>query len=249
MRTKKRQALKKGSKGSMDKPKSLIAFFRYNVFTSFSGKFIYVFLLAIVLFLVIIILYVLNNDASPRAENIYNFLLIPGVLLIFYPSAFSIQNDVDSRMIETLFGIPDYRYKIWLVRSLTQYIVIGALLFILTVLCRLGLAEFSVGSMLFHLMFPVIFIGSLGFMIAALTRSGSGTAVILVIVILFFWIALESVEGSSLYIFHNPFQMVDQMETIILAETTLLNRVYLLVGSIITMLFGLLRLQHREKFI
>ena len=246
MRTKKHQALKNGS---MDKPKSLVAFFRYNVFTSFSGKFIYVFLLAIVLFLVIIILYVLNNDASPSTENVYNFLLIPGVLLIFYPSAFSIQNDVDSRMIETLFGIPDYRYKIWLVRSLTQYIVIASLLLVLTVLCRLGLAEFSMGSMMFHLMFPIIFIGSLGFMIAALTRSGSGTAVILVLVILFFWIALESVEGSGLYIFHNPFQMVDQMETMILAETTLLNRVYLLVGSIITTLFGLLRLQHREKFI
>jgi hypothetical protein len=229
--------------------KSLASFFRYNVFTSFSGKFIFVFILAIVLFLVIVVLHVLNNVASPSAETVFNFLLFPGVLLVFYPSAFSIQNDVDSRMIETLFGIPDYRYKIWLVRSLTQYIVIGALLFILTVLCRLGLAEFPVGSMLFHLMFPVVFIGSLGFMIAALTRSGNGTTVILILVILFFWIALESVEGSSLYIFHNPFKYVDQMETLILAETTLLNRIYLLVGSIVATLFGLLRLQHREKFI
>lgn len=229
--------------------KSLAAFFRYNVFTSFSGKFIYVFILAIVLFLLIVFLHVLNNDASPSAEIVYNFLLFPGVLLIFYPSAFSIQNDMDSRMIETLFGIPDYRYKIWLVRSLTQYIVIVGLLFVLTVLCRLGLAEFSVGSMLFHLMFPVLFIGSLGFMIAALSRSGSGTTVILVVVILFFWIAFESVEGSSLYIFHNPFQIVDQMETMVLAETTLLNRIYLLIGAVVTTLFGLLRLQHREKFI
>ena len=246
MRTKRDKST---NKRSGDKFKSMAAFFRYNVFTSFSGKFIYVFILAIVLFLVIVFLHVLNNDASPSAEAVYNFLLFPGVLLVFYPSAFSIQNDVDSRMIETWFGIPDYRYKIWLVRSLTQYIVIGALLFILTVLCRLGLAEFPVGSMLFHLMFPVIFIGSLGFMIAALTKSGNGTAVILVLLIIFFWIALESVEGSSLYVFHNPFQMVDQMETIILAETTLLNRVYLLVGAIVTTLFGLLRLQHREKFI
>ena len=229
--------------------RSLATFFRYNVFTSFSGKFIYVFILAIVLFLLIIILYVLDNDASPSAEAVFNFLLFPGVLLIFYPSAFSIQNDMDSRMIETLFGIPDYRYKIWLVRSLTQYIVIAGLLFILTALCRLGLAEFSMGSMLFHLMFPIIFIGSLGFMIAALTRSGSGTAVILVLLILFIWIASESIKASSLYLFHNPFQIVDQMETMILAETTLLNRIYLLVGAIITTLFGLLRLQHREKFI
>ena len=234
---------------SADRFRSLTAFFRYNVFTSFSGKFIYVFVLAIVIFLVIVFLHVLNNDASPNAENVYNFLLIPGVLLVFYPSAFSIQNDVDSRMIETLFGIPDYRYKIWLVRSLTQYIVIGALLFILTVLCRLGLAEIPIGSMLFHLMFPVLFIGSLGFMIAALTRSGNGSAVILVLLILFFWIASDAVEGSGLNLFHNPFQMVEQMETMILAETTLLNRVYLLVGTVVTMLFGLLRLQHREKFI
>lgn len=246
MRTKREKSTKKRSG---DKFKSMAAFFRYNVFTSFSGKFIYVFILAIVLFLVIVFLHVLNNDASPSAEAVYNFLLFPGVLLVFYPSAFSIQNDVDSRMIETWFGIPDYRYKIWLVRSLTQYIVIGALLFMLTVLCRLGLAEFPVGSMLFHLMFPVIFIGSLGFMIAALTKSGNGTAVILVLLILFFWIALESVEGSSLYVFHNPFEYVDQIETLLLAETTLLNRIYLLVGSIVTTLFGLLRLQHREKFI
>lgn len=237
------------TKRALGRFKSLAAFFRYNVFTSFSGKFIYVFILAVVLFLLIVFLHVLNNDASPSAEVVYDFLLFPGVLLIFYPSAFSIQNDMDSRMIETLFGIPDYRYKIWLVRSLTQYIVIAGLLFVLTVLCRLGLAEFSVVSMLFHLMFPIVFIGSLGFMIAALSRSGSGTAVILVVVVLFFWIAFESVEGSSLYIFHNPFQIVDQMETLVLAETTLLNRIYLLIGAVVTTLFGLLRLQHREKFI
>jgi len=237
------------TKRNLGRFKSLARFFRYNVFTGFSGKFIYVFILAIVLFLLIVFLHVLNNDASPSTENVYNFLLLPGILLIFYPSAFSIQNDMDSRMIETLFGIPDYRYKIWLVRSLTQYIVIAGLLFVLTVLCRLALAEFSMGSMLFHLMFPIVFIGSLGFMIAALTRSGSGTAVILVLVMLFFWIILESVEGSSLYIFHNPFQIVDQMETMILAETTLLNRIYLLIGAIVTTLLGLLRLQHREKFI
>ncbi len=237
------------TKRALGRLKSLAAFFRYNVFTSFSGKFIYVFILAIVLFLLIVFLHVLSNDASPSAEVVYNFLLFPGVLLIFYPSAFSIQNDMDSRMIETLFGIPDYRYKIWLVRSLTQYIVIAGLLFVLTVLCRLGLAEFSVVSMLFHLMFPIVFIGSLGFMIAALSRSGSGTVVILVVVVLFFWIAFESVEGSSLFIFHNPFKNVDQMETLILAEKTLLNRVYLLIGTIVTTLFGLLRLQHREKFI
>ena len=66
-----------------------------------------------------------------------------------------------------------------------QYTVIAGLLFALILLCRIGLTEFPIWSMLFHLMFPVIFIGSLGFMIAALTKSGNGSAVILVLLILF----------------------------------------------------------------
>jgi hypothetical protein len=74
---------------------------------------------------------------------------VPGVLLIFYPSAYSIQGDIDARILETLFGIPDYRYKVWLSRSVTHYIVIGVFLLLLAFLCRIALADFSIGEMLF----------------------------------------------------------------------------------------------------
>ena len=233
----------------IDKIKSLVAFIRYNAANVFAGKSIYFLILAIVLLLAVAIFYVMNNDAPPGAQAVYYFLLVPGVLLIFYPSAYSIQNDADSRMIETLFGIPDYRYKVWLARSLTHYMVVAVLLLLLAVLCRLGLATFSLDSMLFHLMFPVVFLGSLGFMIAVLTRSGNSTAVVMVAVILFFWFTAESLEGSPWNLFHNPFADVEQIETLLLSETTLYNRIYLFVGSVIATMFGLLRLQQREKFI
>jgi hypothetical protein len=233
----------------IDRIKSLVAFIRYNATIVFAGKSIYFLILAIVLLLAVSIFYVLNNDAPPGAQAVYYFLLVPGVLLIFYPSAYSIQNDVDSRMIETLFGIPDYRYKIWLARSLTHYLAVAVLLLLLAVLCRLGLATFSLNSMLFHLMFPVVFLGSLGFMTAVLTRSGNSTAVVMVAVVLFFWFTAESLEGSPWNLFHNPFADVEQIETFLLSETTLYNRIYLFVGSVIATMFGLLRLQQREKFI
>lgn len=44
----------------------------------------------------------------------YSMLLVPSILLIFYPTCFGIQNDQDAKTLEIIFGIPNYRYKIWL---------------------------------------------------------------------------------------------------------------------------------------
>lgn len=226
----------------------LWAFLRYNASNVFAGKFIYFLSMAIVLFLVIVIIYVAGHETSPDERNVYYFLLVPGVLLVFYPSAYSIQGDIDSRMLETLFGIPDYRYKVWLSRSVTQYLVIGVFLFVLALLCRLGLADFPLWSMMFHLMFPIVFLGSFGFMTAVVTRSGNSTAVVLVISILFFWMASGSLEGSSWDLFHNPFGYSEGVSVMFWEEVTLYNRVYMLLGALVSTMFGLLRLQKREKF-
>ena len=50
-----------------------------------------------------------DADWYPDVAEAYSILLLSGLLLIFYPAAFGIQNDMDTRMIETLFGIPNYR--------------------------------------------------------------------------------------------------------------------------------------------
>jgi hypothetical protein len=229
--------------------RSMAAFIRYNAINVFAGRFVYFLVFAVALFLTVVVIHTFEEEAAPSAEAIYYFLLTPGVLLVFYPSAYSIQSDVDSRMIETLFGIPDYRYKVWLARNVTQYLVIAALLLVLAVFCRIAMANFPIGSMLFHLMFPIIFLGSLGFIVATITKSGNGTAAVMVVLILFFWIAAEPLEGSKWDLFHNPFAQVEQYEVLLWAETTLYNRIYILIGSAVAMMFGLLRLQQREKFI
>ncbi len=229
--------------------RSMAAFIRYNAINVFAGRFVYFLVFAVALFLTVVVIHTLEENAPPSAETVFYFLLTPGVLLVFYPSAYLIQSDVDARMIETLFGIPDYRYKVWLARSFTQYLVIAALLLLLAFFCRAALAGFPLGSMLFHLMFPIIFLGSLGFMVATITKSGNGTAAVMVVLILFFWIAAEPLAGSRWDLFHNPFAQVEQYEVLLWVETTLYNRIYILIGSAVAMMFGLLRLQQREKFI
>ena len=99
--------------------------FRYNIKVIFANKFIY-FLIAAFLFFVLIITISIIDDANLVEETIYGFLVFPGILLIFYPVVYGIQNDDDSKMLEIIFGIPDYRYKVWLVRFAITMIVVTA---------------------------------------------------------------------------------------------------------------------------
>ncbi len=228
---------------------SLFAFMRYNAQLTFANKFIYFLLGAIALLLFILIVSAATMQTPPGPESVYYYLLAPGVLLIFYPAVFSLQQDADAGMLETLFGIPNYRYKVWLVRNAVGYVVMAIMLLVLSAFCRVAIADFSILEMTFQLLFPIVLIGSVAFMLSTLTKSGNATSVLMVLFILFFWIASEPLEGSRWNLFHNPFREMGLFETILWAETTLYNRIYILVGSVIALMFGLLRLQNREKLI
>ena len=102
----------------------------YNVKVIFANKFVY-FVLAAFLFFGFIIMITIIEDPDFNEAVIYGFLVFPGLLLIFYPMAYGIQNDDDSKMLETIFGIPNYRYKVWLVRFV---LTIGVAFVILLVL-------------------------------------------------------------------------------------------------------------------
>lgn len=228
--------------------KSGLAFARHNVNQVFAGKFVYFVIPAVVLFLLLAVISAFDDPTPPTANTIYYFLMVPGMLLMLYPSAYAIQADADAHMLETVFGIPDYRYKVWMVRNLIQYVVIALFLLGLAIFCRIGLADFNIGWMVFHVMFPIFFLSSLSFMIATITRSGNGTAAIMVVVMFVMFTLVEWLSGSRWNIYHSPFEIVDPYEMAIWQETTLYNRVYLLVGGLMANMVALLRLQKRERF-
>jgi hypothetical protein len=230
--------------------RSLAAFTRYSANQVFAGKFVYFLLLALLTFCTVVIVHTVQEEVPPNPEAIYYFLLVPGVLLTFYPSAYCVQSDVDGRMIETLFGIPNYRYKVWLARHLVQHLVVAVLLLLLAIVCEAALADFSVGAMVIHLMFPILFLSSIGFMLATLIRgSGNGVATILLIIIMVFWMTKSAAGGTRWDLYLNPFEQADSYENIALDAAVLYNRIYLLVGAVAATLLGLLRLQKREKFV
>ena len=222
--------------------------FRYNIKIIFANKFIF-FLIAAVLFFLFVTTINLFSDSNPNEGTVYYLLIFPGLLLIFYPMVFGIQNDVDNRMIEILFGIPNYRYKVWLVRMVLIYIVVSVILLGLSLLSAFALISVPIFEMVYHLMFPIFFLGSLAFMFSTLIRNGYGTAVVMVIIGLAFWISSGILENSKWNIFLNPFRIPSDMNEAIWIDITLNNRIFLAVGMVLTILYGLLNLQKREKFI
>ncbi|MBN2090328.1 hypothetical protein JW964_12015 [candidate division KSB1 bacterium] len=228
---------------------SFRAFFMYNLKIIFANKFIYFFIASIIIYALIAFLNIVNSDTVPKASSIYNILFFSGIILIFYPCVYGIQLDLDAGMLETLFGIPNYRYKVWLIRLAITFVLVAGIIYILALISHLVIASISVVEMTFQLMFPLIFWGCLAFLLATLTRSGHGAAVSLIIIGLILWITSEFIEGTRWDLFHNPFTESQNVNLQAYEEITFYNRIILLSGAIVTLLWGLLNLQKREKYV
>ena len=225
-----------------------ISLARYNMKIIFGGKFIYFILAAFIFFLVFGIILALESG-DMWLEDIYGLLAFPAILLVFFPSVFGIQSDADQRTLEIIFGIPDYRYKVWLVRYLMILLLVFLLLFPFAGLAYYALMSFPVMKMILHLMVLVFFISALGFCLSTLVKNGNATAVIMVILGLFLLILADELDESKWNIFLNPFDKPRDLNEIVWREIIRQNRIFMGIGSIVLILLGLLNLQRREKFL
>ena len=221
---------------------------RYNFKIIFAGKFFY-FLLAATAFFILVTTINLFSNSNIQENGIYFLLLFPGILLTFYPTVFGIQNDDDNRMLEIIFGIPNYRYKVWLVRFLLIYLMVFLILMMIGLLTSFALTSFPVAEMVYHLLFPLFFLGSLAFMFSTWVRNGNGTAVVMIIIGFFLFILGAEIGQVEWNVYFNPFDMPSEMNETIWEERVFYNRLYLACGGAVALLYGLINLQNRERFI
>lgn len=221
---------------------------RYNLRIIFANKFIW-FLLAAFGFFMFISITSVYEGGSLSDGDIYEILIFPAILLIFYPSVFGIQNDDDSRMLEILFGIPNYRYKVWLVRLFMIYVLVYFITVLFAALASVLLFKINILEMAFQLMFPVIFLGSMSFMFSTIIKNGNGTAVTMVLIGVALLILSDAVERTQWNVFLNPFQIPRNLNEVIWQGIISKNRIFLGISMIVFILYGLFNLQKREKFI
>lgn len=224
---------------------------KYNMKIIFAGKFVWFLLAALAIFGFFMFQIAWNRDETNEGV-IYGLLLFPSMLLVFYPTVFGIQNDEDNRILEILFGVPNYRYKVWGVRLLMIYLLQFVLLLAFSMLATILLYPVNALEMAAQLMFPVLFFGGLAFMFSTITHSGNGTAVIIIVLgifLLFFTNGMPLLRNSFWNIFLDPFTVPNNVHPMIWESTILKSRMFLIIGSLVWHMIGALNLQKREKFI
>jgi len=221
---------------------------QYNMKVIFGNRFIWFVLAAIAFYFFIAITNIYDNNVIDDGF-IYGLQIMPGLLLIFYPMTFGIQNDLDAGILEILFGIPDYRYKVWLVRLLLVFVLVFLMMTGLTVMSYFLLAPVNILELSIQVMFPIYFLGSLAFLFSTIIKNGNGTAVVMVIIGVGLLILSGIFERTMWNIFLNPFEIPRRLNEMVWQELTMKNRIFLSVGSLLFILYGLFNLQKREKFI
>ncbi len=220
----------------------------YNLKIIFANKFIF-FLFAAVAFYLMVIGIMLFEDGAVDGSDIFNTLLFPGVLILFYPVIFNIQNDKDARMLEIIFGIPNYRYKVYLLRFGLTMMMMFVFLMLMGWFAVFAVARIPILPIVYQLMYPLLFLSGLSFMFATLIKNANSTAAIMVIIGLTFFILAEPLQYSKWNIFLDPFGAPSDMSQTIWANVIRENRIILLVGTIISILWSLINLQRRERFV
>lgn len=221
---------------------------KYNIKIIFGNKFLY-FALSAVGFYILTVGISLFSDSEITTATGYNMLLVPAILLIFYPTCFGIQNDQDAKIIEIIFGIPNYRYKIWLFRLLIAFVICFCLILLLALLTDWVVVEAPPLQLTLQIMVPTLFIGMLCFMLSTMIRNGNGTAVSIIVIGLILFVFHQAMNTSKWDVFLNPFNVPLDKNPEIFYSTLFDNRMIILLAAFIFLLAGLYKTQNREKFI
>lgn len=220
----------------------------YNLRIIFANKFIF-FLIAAIAFYLMIIGIMLFEDSATETSDIFGTLIFPGILILFYPVIYNIQNDKDARMLEIIFGIPNYRYKVYLIRFMITMLLMFVIILLMSWFAVFALVKIPVFKMTFQVMYSMVFLSCLGFLFSTLIKNANGSAVVMVIIGLVFLILDEGIQFSKWNIFLNPFMVPSDMSYSIWENVIRQNRIYLIIGSFIAILWSLINLQRRERFV
>lgn len=226
---------------------NIIKLIRYNIKVIFANRFKYFIGSAILVFILSFIGWIYSNNII-YDSNVYNMLVFPAILLVFYPSCYGIQNDKDLKTIELIFGIPNYRFKIWGFRLIISLFISFVITLILSTILNITFVDIPVFEISFQVMIPTMFISVSGFMLSSILKNGNTVAVVLIIIGIVFYIYGENMQESKWNIFINPYLESSQMP-VIFARKLVDNRIIMIVSSIFMLIIGFFNTKNREKFI
>lgn len=203
---------------------------------------------ALAFYIITVVVKLLGEDEITQATA-YSMLMLPSILLVFYPMCFGIQNDQDAKIVEIIFGIPNYSYKVWFLRLVISYMICFAITFFLALLTDIAIVSVPPLSLTLQAMVPALFIGTLSFLLSTIIKNGNGTSVVIIIIGLLFFMIQSALGTSQWNIFLNPYDVPLDKNPQIFFNTVFHCRMNMQIASALFIIFGLNNTRHREKFI
>jgi hypothetical protein len=129
------------------------------------------------------------------------------------------------------------------------FFLIFLIIFAFAGLASILLYNIKVFEMAYQLMYPIIFLGALAFMFSTLIKNGNGTAVVMILIGVALIILADALARTQWNVFLNPFDIPDNLNEVIWQGLITKNRMFLGIGIIVFVLYGLFNLQKRERFV
>lgn len=228
--------------------KNTLLLAKYNFKILFGGKYIVFVIIALLLFAGLLFNTAYDGNVISE-EAVFTCLIIPSMLLLFYPATYGIQKDEETKILEIFFCIPNYMYKVWLLRLLFVFVACYLDVLLFSYLAHLLLCPVEIFLMTYSVMFVVLFFGAFAFFLSTVIKSGNGVAVVL-IGIFSLLVGIGSAYDTTMWnILLNPFREIDEIHPEIWESTIKNNRLLLSISSIGLILLSLNNLRRREKLL
>ncbi len=232
----------------MNALRTLFLLIKYNFRILFGGKYI-VFILLSFLFFCYLLFEVASKGSALSDIDVYENLIFPSLLLLFYPTAYGIQKDEESKILEIFFCIPNYMYKVWLLRLLFVFIACYVNIVIFSYMAHRLICPVDIVQMSYQVMFVVILFGSLGFFLSTVIKSGNGVAVVLLGLFgLIVYIGTQY-RNTMWNILLNPYSAPTSIHPDIWADTIADRQLLLGCSSVLLILLSLTNLRRRERLL
>ncbi len=222
---------------------------KYNFKILFGGRYLIFMVLSFIFFCYLLFNSAYSGNALTEVV-VYANLIFPSLLLIFYPTTYGVQRDEEAKILEIFFCIPNYMYKVWLLRLIFVFIACFANVLLFSYAAHLLLCPVSIFKMTYQTMFVVVLFGSMAFFLSTFIKSGNGVAIVLLgLFALLVFISGSFFENSMWHILINPFDEPTDIHPDIWQSTLSHSRILLSCCSLGLLLLSLNNLRRRESLL
>jgi ABC-type transport system involved in multi-copper enzyme maturation permease subunit len=227
--------------------KEYLQLFHLNLKLTFSRRYYYFLLGALIWFAMVAFLnYTKEDKRHMKGPDVLNSVLSPaGLVLAIYFGMQLVTSERENRTIEFAFSIPGSRYKVWIMKLVTLNLSILFVMAILAGLSYFFIADLDIAATVAHSMVPLFLFGNLAMMFTVLTKSGNAGGLLTVIVLALSFLA----KGSRFWPFLNPLSRPRGADPSYWLKMCVENRVFLLVAAILVCACALRKMDQRERLL